>query len=42
MEAFRAGHPQFTQAFFAETHGFAREEDLTNYLEALESAGLAP
>jgi TolB-like protein/Flp pilus assembly protein TadD len=40
MVAFRAEHPQFTQTFFAEAHGFAREEDLERYLEALESAGL--
>jgi TolB-like protein/Flp pilus assembly protein TadD len=40
MAAFRADHPDFTQAFFREAHGFAREEDLSPYLEALEGVGL--
>jgi tetratricopeptide (TPR) repeat protein len=40
MEAFRAAHPDFTQAFFVEAHGFAREEDLSPYLDALDRAGL--
>jgi tetratricopeptide (TPR) repeat protein len=40
MAAFRAEYPEFTQGFFAEAHGFAREEDLERYLEAFDSAGL--
>jgi hypothetical protein len=40
MAAFRADHPGFTRAFFREAHGFARGEDLSPYLEALERVGL--
>ena len=40
MAAFRVEHPGFTQTFFGESHGFARDEDLERYLEALESVGL--
>jgi TolB-like protein/Tfp pilus assembly protein PilF/DNA-binding winged helix-turn-helix (wHTH) protein len=40
MEAFRSAHPDFTQAFFAEAHGFARQEDLSRYLDAFERSGL--
>jgi TolB-like protein/Tfp pilus assembly protein PilF len=40
MGVFRAAHPEFTQSFFGESHGFAREEDLAGYLEALAAAGL--
>jgi TolB-like protein/Tfp pilus assembly protein PilF len=40
MANFRADHPDFTQALFREAHGFARDEDLSPYLEALELVGL--
>ncbi len=40
MAAFRTDHPDFDQALFREAHGFAREEDLSPYLEALERVGL--
>jgi TolB-like protein/Tfp pilus assembly protein PilF len=40
MAAFRADHPDFTRAFFREAHGFARDEDVSPYLEALELVGL--
>lgn len=40
MTTFRSDHPDFTQALFREAHGFARNEDLSPYLEALEQVGL--
>jgi TolB-like protein/Tfp pilus assembly protein PilF/DNA-binding winged helix-turn-helix (wHTH) protein len=40
MATFRVDNPDFTQAFFREAHGFARDEDLSPYLEAFELVGL--